>query len=323
MAIDAASTQFSVDPRGLDGLRREARVDQRSPETLRSVAQQFESLFAQMLLKSMRAASFGDDLMGSEQGEFYRDMFDQQMSVELSQGRGLGLADMLVRQLSGVQGAPTRPAATAEPATASATYPATAPAATATGATAGAESAAVTGFRPGSREDFVRQLWPHAEAAGRSLGVDPATIVSHAALETGWGKSLPRQADGQTSFNLFGIKAGRGWGGASTQSGTLEYAAGVARRVVEPFRAYGSLGAAVTDYARLLSGNARYAAALNTGADVGAFAQALQRAGYATDPGYAGKLASVAAQVHRLLGRDDGLKLAAAGPLTSATRGAT
>ncbi len=100
MSIDVARTSLSVDPRGLDGLRRELRAGEDSPQTLRAVARQFESLFAQMLIKSMRATSFGDGLMDGQQGEFYRDLFDQQMAVELSEGQGLGLADMLVRQLA-------------------------------------------------------------------------------------------------------------------------------------------------------------------------------------------------------------------------------
>jgi peptidoglycan hydrolase FlgJ len=303
MAIDIARTGLSVDPRGLDGLKQDARVDQNSPETIRAVAKQFESLFSQMLIKSMRAASLGDGLMDSEQSDFYQDIFDQQLSVKMSEGRGLGLADMLVRQLSGIQGSPT---------------PAPPP------AMALPDPAATTSsWQPRDRADFVRELWPHAQSAGRALGVDPATIVSHAALETGWGRSLPKQADGQTSFNLFGIKAGRSWSGAATRSSTLEYVAGVARRSVEPFRAYESIGAAVADYARLLRGSPRYSGALNTGADVAAFAGALQRGGYATDPGYAGKLQSVASKVHELLQGREPLKVAASGPIPTTTGSAT
>lgn len=287
MSLDIQRSGLTVDPRGLDGLKRDARVDRNSPETIRAVAKQFESLFAQMLIKSMRATSFGDGLMDSEQSDFYRDIFDQQLSVKMSEGRGLGLADMLVRQLSGVQGAPA------------------------------------VNAHASDRDAFIREVWPHAEAAGRKLGVAPATIVSHAALETGWGKSLPAKADGQSSFNLFGIKAGRGWSGAAAATSTLEYVAGVATRTVAPFRAYESIGAAVADYARMLADSPRYAAALNTGSNVAAFAGALQRAGYATDPAYARKLESVAAKVHELLGAREPLKLAAAQPINPSTRSAT
>ncbi len=309
MTVDAARASLSADPRSLEGLKRNAAAGDRSPETLRAVAQQFESVFAQMLIKSMRATSFGDGLMDSEQSDFYRDMFDQQISVELAKGRGLGLADMLMRQLAGVGG----DAAGAAQGTAAAAAQAPTPAAT-TGDAA---------WPPKSREDFVREIWPHAQAAGQRLGVDPATIVSHAALETGWGRSQPRGADGEPSFNLFGIKAGGGWRGAAVSARTVEYAQGVADRVEQPFRAYDSLAAGLADYAELLGSSPRYAAARNTGSDVTAFASALQRGGYATDPSYAAKLQAVAAQVTALVGGGDPLKTAAARPITASTRGAT
>ncbi len=313
MTLDVSRTQLSADPRSLEGLKRDAAAGDRSPQTLRAVAQQFEGVFARMLIKSMRETSFGDGLMDSEQSDFYRDMFDQQLSVELAKGRGLGLADMLMRQLSGIDG---QPAAAAD---------ATTNATTATGTTTAAP-AATTGdasWPPASREDFVRQVWPHAQAAAERLGVDPATIVSHAALETGWGRSLPRGADGEPSFNLFGIKAGGGWKGAAVNASTLEYSQGVATGTVQPFRAYDSIAAGLADYANVLGSNPRYAAARNTGGDVAAFASALQRGGYATDPSYATKLQAVAAQVTALLGGGDSLKTAAARPITASTRSAT
>src|SRR5688500_9661081 len=74
---------------------------------LQHAAQQLEAQFAQMLVKSMRSASFGDPLM-ADNGT-YRDMYDQQLSRELAKGRGLGLAPMIVRQLEQGTGA-TAPA---------------------------------------------------------------------------------------------------------------------------------------------------------------------------------------------------------------------
>jgi len=189
-------------------------------------------------------------------------------------------------------------------------------------ASPGTEANSAT-WRPASREDFVRTLWPHAEAAGRRLGVDPATIVSHAALETGWGRSLPVKAEGASSFNLFGIKAGRAWRGDAAVASTIEFAGGAAVRQDERFRAYASLGEGVADYARLLGNSSRYSAALNTGGDVAAFANALQEAGYATDPAYARKLQSVARQVHSMLGAESPLKTASAEPIHPATSAAT
>ena len=236
------------------------------PETLRAAAKQFESLFTKMMLDSMRSASFGDPMFGSDQGDMYQDMADDQLAVQLSQGRGLGLADMLIRQLSGgaVSGAP-------------AVQPAQAP-------------EAVTREE---REKFISGLMPHATEAARELGVDPNNLIAQAALETGWGRSLP----GGDSHNLFGIKAGSSWSGDRVQANTQEFDAGVASRDVANFRAYGSPRESVEDYVRVIRDNPRYHSALNTGGDVQAFANALQRGGYATDPDYARKLVTVAAEV--------------------------
>jgi len=230
------------------------------PETLKAAARQFESLFTKMMLQSMRSASLGDPLFGSDQGDMYQDMADDQLAVQLSEGRGLGLADMLIRQLSG--GAASGSAAIQ-------------PAAT-----------------PEQREKFISELMPHAKEAARELGVDPNNLIAQAALETGWGRSQPGD-----SHNLFGIKAGANWNGASVQANTEEFAGETATRVDANFRAYGSSRASVEDYVRLIRDNPRYASALNTGSDVEAFATALQRGGYATDPDYARKLAAVAAEV--------------------------
>jgi len=260
-------------------LRRGAEAN--DPATLRAVAKQFESLFTKMMLQSMRDASMGDPMFGSDQGDMYQDMADDQLAVQLSEGRGLGLADMLIRQLSG-----GKPAVEAGPA--DATDPAT----------------------PEQRQKFISGLMPHAEAAARELGVDPRNLIAQAALETGWGRSQP----GGDSHNLFGIKAGANWNGASVQANTEEFDAGVASRDVASFRAYGSPRESVEDYVRLIRDNPRYAGAMNTGSDVQAFGNALQRGGYATDPDYVRKLAAVAAEVRQGIAANE-FKSASAAPI--------
>jgi flagellar protein FlgJ len=222
-----------------------------------------------MMLKSMRSADMGDPLFGSDQADMYQDMFDQQMAVQLSSGKGLGLADMLVQQLMGA-----------------------APAAAASAATSPAGGAPAP-----DPQDFVSALRPAATAAARELGVDPDAIIAHAALETGWGRSMPTGANGQPSFNLFGIKAQGGWSGAAVESGTREFASGRMQQVSAKFRAYDSPEHAMQDYVRLIKNNPRYAGVLGTGSDVAAFARGLQRGGYATDPDYASKLTAVAARL--------------------------
>jgi flagellar protein FlgJ len=271
-----------------------------------------------MMLQSMRQASesFGTEFTDGGQQGFYQDMFDSQLSLELTKGRGLGLADVLMRQLAkgvpGAQGAvatggdatsavPGSDATAAEaiaPANTGlpvvpANFGLAAPAATG-GSTATPPTAALDDWRPASREEFIRDLWPHAEAAGRQLGVDPRTLIAHAALETGWGRSIPCGPDGRCSYNLFGVKAGSSWTGSAVGAKTLEFEDGVAVSRRERFRAYGSPGDSFRDYAALLRDNPRYAGALGTGSDTQAFAAALQKAGYATDPDYARKLTMVA-----------------------------
>jgi len=281
---------FFADFQGLASLKNDAK--DKAPTALKEAARQFESLFTQMLLKSMRDAnkSFGEDsLFGSDQGDMYQDMFDDQIAMQLSKGKGLGLADMLVRQLQGgVQSTEkTSAPATSEPA---------------------ADSHALTT----SKEDFLRQLRPHAEQAARELGVDPNALLAQAALETGWGRSVP-------SNNLFGIKAGGDWSGATVSVPTLEFEEGIPVRRVERFRAYDSPADSFRDYAALIRDSSRYASARGAGDNVEAFATALQQGGYATDPHYARKIAAVASEVRARSDaiKADALKFAAAAPSTT------
>ncbi len=142
-------------------------------------------------------------------------------------------------------------------------------------------------------EGFVASIWQHAQSAAKELGVDARALVAQAALETGWGKRHIKHADGSTSHNLFGIKA-NGWNGQRAVAGTHEYVDGVRRNETASFRAYSSPAESFTDYVRLLKTSPRYQQALQAGTDVQGFARGLQRAGYATDPRYAAKIAAIA-----------------------------
>jgi len=284
---------------GLSALKSDARAQ--DPSALRETAKQFESIFAKMVLSSMRQASssFGDSLMGSSQQDFYQGMFDDQLAVELTKGKGLGLADMLVRQLSQSGLVPKEAASTSDttnvqglPITTS--TPSAAGNAGKKGALPlGASDASDKTSSVSSPEDFINEIWPCAQEAGEQLGIDPRHLVAQAALETGWGKSLPCDAQGNTSYNLFGIKAGQSWDGDSVTVKTLEFEGGVPMPKQAKFRTYGSAQESFKDYVALLRDNPRYAGALNTGSDAKAFASALQRGGYATDPAYAQKIAAI------------------------------
>jgi flagellar protein FlgJ len=262
---NAGQAPSATDFRQFASLRRAA--DAHDPKALREAARQFESIFTKMMLDSMRKASFGDSLMGSDQVEMYQGMMDDQLAVQLSRGKGMGLADMLVRQLQGGGGQ-----AAAAP------------------DSSGDSSNKVS---PEQQKKFVDEFLPHATAAAQQLGVDARAIVAQAALETGWGTHQPGDAAG-TSNNNFGIKAGASWDGPSVGAATTEYVAGNAASEDARFRAYGSVAENVADYVHVLRDNPRYAAALGTGSDVRAFATALQRGGYATDPQYANKLVAIA-----------------------------
>jgi peptidoglycan hydrolase FlgJ len=286
-----------------------------NPQALREAARQFESLFTSMVLKSMRQANFSDSLFGSDQENMYQDMYDDQIAAEISKGRGLGLADMLVQQLrrSGLAGttaasatAPTT--ATTSTASSSATLP---PAA------AAVSPNAVSCPSTTQQLQFAQSLWPQAQQAAQQLGVSPVSLVAQAALETDWGRSVPRSASGSSSNNLFGIKADAAWSGASVQSATQEYTGGTATAVKAQFRAYSTPSQCFKDYVSLLQSNPRYAAALGTGGNTQAFAAALQRGGYATDPSYAGKLGAVATTLTRAL-RQGGRAAAVNGSLSAA-----
>lgn len=256
------------------------------PKALHEAARQFEALFTQQLLKSARAAKIGDDLMGGQQTEFYQGMFDQQMAQKLSEGRGLGIADLLVRQLMGKQ---------AEQANAAqGIKPPMLPADTATPAAAVAPQAAVTRSKASSSIDFVSRMLPHAEAAASELGIPARALVAQAALETGWGRHQIRNADGSPSYNFFGIKADASWKGDRVTRTTVEYVDGVPHRQQAQFRSYASPQDAFNDYVSFLKTQPRYARALDHGGDLQRFAHGLQKAGYATDPAYADKISRIA-----------------------------
>lgn len=280
------------------GLKAQAR--EQDPVALQKAAKQFESLMLQQMLKAMRAATPGEDALGgSEQGSFYRDMFDQQLAVQLSSGKGVGLADMLVRQLKMSQGL-------GEGAAIDTTLPARSAAASvqAPQATEVAQHSkpplalksdeTLSEFTPRTPQEFIDAVLPHAEKAAKELGIPARVLVAQAALETGWGKHQIRHADGKASFNLFGIKADKSWDGDRVRTMTHEYEGGRMERQEAKFRSYGSIAESFDDYARFLKSNPRYEQALRHQGSAHQFATGLQKAGYATDPAYAQKIMRIA-----------------------------
>ncbi|MEK7259330.1 MAG: flagellar assembly peptidoglycan hydrolase FlgJ [Pseudomonadota bacterium] len=276
-----------------------------TPAALRQVAQQFESLFLNIMLKAMRDStkSFGEgNFLNSNEMEFHQQNFDNQLSLHLSQSAGLGLADVLYEQMLGQFGLE----APAPEATAAA--PIMGPLETSPPRGSDPRKALIrlqmveTGGRGmraaeesgiDSPQEFVRRLYPLAERAAERIGVDPRMLLAQSALETGWGRRMIARPDGVSTHNLFGIKADERWSGARASVNTTEYQDGVVRMEKAAFRSYDSFEDSFNDYVDFLEGNPRYREALDNSHDAESFARHLQEAGYATDPVYARKLTRV------------------------------
>jgi len=286
MKGELSSAGLYTDFSGLARLRSEA--SQKSPEANREVAQQFEALFLQSMIKAMRDASQMSDSTDGEQTRFYQEMFDKQIALDLSRTGSLGLANALEQQFNGVSnlqlnnrggnyssvnGFPVVTAAHNQP------------------------SQPVASWTPATPEDFTRELWPHAVEAAKQLGVAPEVLVAQSALETGWGKKVIQHPQGQqqghSSFNLFGIKADHRWQGERVTVDTLEFRDGIAQREKADFRAYESIADSMQDYVNFLNDNPRYQHALQNSADPASYLHELQKAGYSTDPEYASKIQAI------------------------------
>ncbi|WP_434515345.1 flagellar assembly peptidoglycan hydrolase FlgJ [Dechloromonas sp. ARDL1] len=278
-------------------------------EGLKAAAQQFETMFLQMVMKSMRDTVPDDGMLNSEQSKFYTSLLDQQMAQNLSSsGKGVGFAKLIEQQLGRTMvGASSDPNTAGAANAAAGDLPLAAsdgrhlqyktilgnlPTSAAYPRADATVAPAVALDAPASSKEFVNRVWPHAVEASRSTGVPPQFLVAHSALESGWGRSEIRRADGSPSYNLFGIKAGKSWAGATADATTTEYVNGQPQQSVERFRAYGSYEEAFRDYANLLRNNARFGSVIGS-QDGTEFAKRLQQAGYATDPMYADKLSRI------------------------------
>ena len=268
-----------TDPRGLDGLRTRAASDPRG--AVREAAKAFETLFMQELLKSMRASTMPSGLTEGEGSKLGTEMLDQQLAARMS-GLPGGLSEVIARQLERQMGLAPGPI----PRTARAN-PEPAPLRPA------GDPAAAVRVPQTAAASFVSRHTATAERVAASTGIPAAFMVSQAALETGWGRKEILHANGSTSFNLFGIKAGPNWKGPVAEVWTTEYVNGQPQRVKAQFRAYSSYEESFADYAQLIQDSPRYAGVMRNRGDANAFAANLQKAGYATDPDYADKLGRV------------------------------
>lgn len=294
------SSKFALDVQGVNSLKLESK--QPSADAIKKTAEQFEAMFMNMMLKSMREASPQDGMFDSEQTRTFTSMLDQQLSQKMA-SRGVGLADVLVRQLSSTMGLNSNPGVDSPSAATQPSAQETIPAAnsvlvpTVNNPARFNQGEAVKNEPVRHIQEFTQRILPHAREASAQTGIPAQFMVGQAALESGWGRGEIRSADGQQSFNLFGIKAGGNWKGRSVAVTTTEYVDGKPQRTVAAFRAYGSYADAFRDYANVLRANPRYQNVIAQGQDAAGFAQGLQRAGYATDPNYAQKLMNVIRQI--------------------------
>ena len=292
-ASASTANALAADARSLNQLKFEAGQD--SAQAARETAKQFESLFMREMIKSMREATLKSGLLDNAQGDLGTDLLDQQLSVQMSGQQG-GLSEAIARQLSRQMGgaeaqlsAPSTLSLSGANLSASALRSSSAATRTAAPANANANANA-NAVAPKGRDDFVQHHSQAAERVAQQSGIPASFMLGQAGHETGWGKSEIKTAQGGNSFNLFGIKATKGWTGKVAEITTTEYINGAAQKVTAKFRAYDSYEDSFRDYARLINESPRYEQARSQTASAGAYAAALQKAGYATDPEYARKL---------------------------------
>lgn len=313
----AGQAGFALDINGLERLKTDARVDKQGAAG--EVARQLEALFIDMMMKSMREAVPDSGLTDSRDTQFYQSLLDKQWSQVMAR-RGIGLADQLLGQLGAPQaseraeqvenliagiprGAPRPLTNTLRSAMDESREEVPMPqsfleevGAVEQGMSAAQASMQIAGQdvreAPAHVRDFLVRLAEPAQAASRASGVPAELMLAQAALETGWGRREIAASNGGNSYNLFGIKAGSQWHGPTTRITTHEVVNGTRQRIRDEFRVYGSFEEAFTDYARLVTGNSRYAGVVKAGSGAEA-ARALQRGGYATDPAYAAKLIAI------------------------------
>ena len=269
-------------------------------QALEKIAKQFESMMIRMMMKSMRSANAGfaeGNFLNSSEAETYQGMLDDQLSLTLSQGKGMGLAEVMVRQLKGRFGESNSEDGKAISGITDYLknrndYQGLISGLKGLNNSQDSEVSEVNGELvefDGSIRQFVAQLYPMAKKAGEMLGVDPKVLIAQSALETGWGMKVSESAEDGSSFNFFNIKADSRWQGNSVTVPTIEVRDGFPVREYADFRSYPSPQQSFDDYVDFVSHSPRYEQALATD-DSASYVRGLSEAGYATDPQYAEKI---------------------------------
>ena len=300
------TSELYLDFAQFNKLRTMTRTDE--SQALRATARQMEGVFLNMMLQSMRQANamFTEDgLFQSRETEFYQGMFDKQLTTNIANNSGIGLADVIVKQLESMKPSASLPDLQS--------YPTESYLSTAIPALYTREHKVETDTRFQSDSDlqasdvepdlqplkwtnpkeFVEVIYPFAEKAAAKLGVSVNAVIAQAVLETGWGKKILEKSDGVTSHNLFGIKADSQWKGSETRNTTTEYRNGIAAKEEAAFRSYSTVEDAFEDYVAFLENNPRYKSVVRNNIESKQWGYLLQKAGYATDPNYGNKIAQI------------------------------
>ena len=255
-----------------------------------------------MVMGSMRKANevfAKDNILDSRYTNMYRDMYDQQLTSELSSQGSLGLADLMVQQLSQQGGIKTNERLGAE---LNDPRQVVNRVSDQGGIDAGlfygdhrvnqikvgAESKTIR-----SADEFINLLKPHAEKVAGETGLPAKALIAQAALETGWGQRIVPGRHGGSSNNLFNIKADQRWSGDKSHVNTLEFDGMTAGKQKAAFRSYANLEQSLRDYANFIKQHPRYENAVAVADKPEQYAEQLQQAGYATDPQYADKLKTI------------------------------
>ncbi|XNM90650.1 flagellar assembly peptidoglycan hydrolase FlgJ [Escherichia coli] len=280
------------DAQSLNELKAKAGEDPAA--NIRPVARQVEGMFVQMMLKSMRDALPKDGLFSSEHTRLYTSMYDQRVAQQMTAGKGLGLAEMMVKQMTPEQPLPeeSTPAAPMK-------FPLETVVRYQNQALSQLVKKAVPrnydDSLPGDSKAFLAQLSLPAQLASQRS--DAASFDPRSGGTGIWlGQRQIRRENSKPSYNLFGVKASGNWKGPVTEITTTEYENGEAKKVKAKFRVYTSVSGSIVGLRGLLTRNPRYAA-VTTAASAEQGAQALQDAGYATDPHYARKLTNMIQQM--------------------------
>ena len=259
-----------------------------TPDNLREAAAQFESMFIDMWLSSARKANqvfAQNNPLNTSEMQTHQEMLDHEMAKHLASNGGIGLADTIVAQLSGLQTPSARPSPPVH------TIQPVGQAEFVTQKTGGQRTSAFD--NPAA---FVEALEPIVNQVTRAFGLPPLAVLAQAALETGWGRQVISSADGELTHNLFGMKATSADEEAVSIT-SKEFSLGRWLEQSSPFRAYPNWQASVTDYAQVITQSSRYQEAIEVAEDPALFLQALQDAGYATDPRYAHKIGLIMEQI--------------------------